>query len=194
MLSFNPRHQKKIKLILAGVIIFSSCIILAVFIGYRHILNKHKDLVSSISGDVNISLENIHQTATRNGIKEWTLDAGSAYYIDSKKQAVFINPSVTFFLKNKEKIRLTAKHGKLKTDSKDIEVTDNVVMHHANYKLSTKNLHYEHKRHIIFTNAPVSISGDSFFLRADTMTFDLNSGKTLFKGNVKGTFIESIKS
>jgi LPS export ABC transporter protein LptC len=194
MLSFNPRHAKRIKLLLAGAIVFSSGIILAVFIDYRHILNENKDLISSISGDASISLENIHQTATRNGTKEWILDAGSVYYIDKNKQAVFTKPSVTFFLKIEGKIHLTAEQGKLRTDSKDIEVMDNVVMHHADYKLNTENLHYEHKGHIIFTKTPVSISGDSFSLKADTMTFDLNTSKTLFKGNIEGTFIESTKS
>jgi len=194
MLSFNPKHAKKIKLLLAGVIIFSSGIVLAVFIGYRHTINENKDLISFISGDANLSLENIHQTATRNGIKEWILDAGSAYYIDEKKQAVFTKPSVTFFLKNKGKAHLTAEHGKLRTDSKDIEITDNVVMHYANYKLNTKNLHYEHKGHIIYAETPVSILSNSFSLKADTMTFDLNTSKALFKGNVEVTFIESTKS
>jgi hypothetical protein len=38
----------------------------------------------------------------------------------------------------------------------------------------------------------VEILGDAVNLMADTMSFDLNTKKTLFEGNVNGTFHEEI--
>lgn len=190
MPSPGSMHSQRVKRFLTGTVILLSLAILAVFIGYRYVLDRHGDLVSSISGDAQVSLAGIRQTATRDGVTEWTLTAGSAEYIEAGQVAVLTQPAVTFFLQDGGEIRLTADQARLKTDSKDIEVADNVVMHHADYRLSAENLYYEHKDHVIITEAPVSISGDSFSLRADSMIWDLNTSQILLKGSVEGTFLE----
>ncbi len=183
---------KYYKLFLFSVIVIILCVVLAVFVGYRRILNKHEGLISSIQSKANISIGRVHQTATRNGITEWSLDARSAHYIDAKKQAVLQDLSVTFFLKDGKKIYLTANQGNLKTDSNDIEVTGNVVVKNESYRLKTEKLHYEHGGRIIFSKVPVEIIGDSFNIAADSMSFDLNTSKTLLEGKVEGTFSENV--
>ncbi len=183
---------KYYKIFLFSVVVIILCIVSVVFVGYRRILNKHEGITSSIQSKANISIGRIHQTATRNGITEWSLDAGSAHYIDAKKQAVLQDISVTFFLKDGKKIYLTANKGNLKTDSNDIEVTDNVVVKNVSYKLKTEKLYYKHDKHIIFSKVPVEITGDSFNIVADSMSFDLNTSKTLLEGKVEGTFSGNI--
>ncbi|MBW2661073.1 MAG: LPS export ABC transporter periplasmic protein LptC [Deltaproteobacteria bacterium] len=145
-------------------------------------------LITSVRSKANLSIGKIHQTATRDGIKEWILDAESAQYIDAEKQANLQKLSVIFFLKDKSEIYLTADKGVLKTDTNNIEVTGNVVVKHAGYKMKTEKLRYKHKERVIFSKKQVKIDGDSFNLVADSMFFDLNTNRVLLEGRVKSVF------
>ncbi|MBN1932156.1 MAG: LPS export ABC transporter periplasmic protein LptC [Desulfobacterales bacterium] len=191
LLKYN--NPKNLKILLLFTIIVTCVIILSVFINYRHILNKPGNIIPSIQKGVNISINQLRHTATRNGMTEWSLEAKSAQLIDSKKEAFLQNISLTFFLDNGEKIYLTANQGVLKTDSNDIEVSGNIMIKNNKYRLKTENLHYEYGRRIIFTNAPVEIFGVSFNLMADSMVFNFNTNKILLEGSVNGNFSKNIK-
>ena len=178
----------KLSYLLISIIFVVFGVILAVFFNYRNGVEINSAVESVDSPKSNISIGKAHQTATRNGIREWNLDAASADYMDDKKQAVFKKLSVTFFLKDKTKVYITGNRGILKTDSNDMEISDNVVVKYTQYKLRCEDLFYKHKKRIIFSNVPVNITGNTFQLVADAMSFDLNTNRTLFEGNVKGTF------
>jgi LPS export ABC transporter protein LptC len=178
----------KLNFLLISIIFLVFGVILAVFLNDRNALESKEADGTIISSKANISIGKAHQTATRNGIKEWSLDAASADYMDTKNRAVFKNLSVTFFLKDNTQVYITADRGILKTDSSDMEIYDNVVIKYTQYKLKCENLYYEHKNRIIFSNVPVNITGDSFQLVADAMSLNLNTNKTLFEGKVKGIF------
>lgn len=184
--------KKKLKIFLVAIILLSLGAISAVFIGYRLILNKEGKFISSLHSKANISISKVYQTATRDGIKEWSLEAKSAYYIDATKQAKLQDIIITFFLKNEEKVYLTADQGILKTDSNDIEVTGNVLVRNETYRLRTKKLNYKHTKRIILSKVPVEIVGDSLNLTADSMSFDLNTNRVLFEGRIEGNFSENI--
>lgn len=186
-------HQKKLNFFLISIIVLTFGIVVIVFFQYRHILEKNDTLVSIVDNKSNVSIGRAHQTATRDGRKEWSLDAASADYMDKNNQAVFMDLSLTFFLKDNTEVYLTANQGILKTDSNDIEINGNVVVTNTSYKLRCENLYYAHKKRIIFSKVPVNIIGDSFELVADSMSLNLNTNRTLFEGKVKGTFSGGIK-
>ncbi len=184
--------NKRLKIFLVAIILLSLGAISAVFMGYRLILNKESKFISPLYSKANVSISKVYQTATRDGIKEWSLEAKSAYYIDATKQANLQDVVVTFFLKDGGKVYLTADQGILKTDSNDIEVTGDVVVRNETYRLRTKKLNYEHTKRIIFSKVPVEIVGDSLNLAADSMSFDLNTNRVLFEGRIEGSFSETI--
>jgi LPS export ABC transporter protein LptC len=188
----NHNH-KKLKLILLSVILVGLGVTLAVFISHRRILGKQKNIVSDIRNNANISIGKAHQTATRNGIKEWNLDAASVNYMVKKNQAIFQDLSITFYLKNKTEVSLTANKGILKIDSNDMEILGNVVVKNSIYRLKTENLSYRHNQRIIFSKVPVKVSGAAFNLVADSMSLNLNTNKTMFEGKVQGTLREIIR-
>jgi len=188
----NHNH-KKLKLILLSAIVSALGITLAVFITHRNSLDKKGHVVSTIRSKANISIGKAHQTAIRNGIKEWNLDAASVNYMVEKNQAIFRDLSVTFYLKNKSQVYLTANKGILNIDSNDMEIFGNVVVKSTTYRLKTENLFYRHNRRIIFSKVPVTVIGDAFELAADSMSLNLNTNKTMFEGKVQGTLREVIK-
>jgi len=193
MLFLKNYNHKKLKLILLSVILSALGVILAVFVTHRHFLEKKEDVVSDIRRKANISIGKAHQTAIKNGIKEWNLDASSVNYMVNKNQAIFKDLSVTFYLKDKSKVYLTANKGILNIDSNDMEIFGNVVIKSSTYRLKTENLFYRHNRRIIFSKVPVTVTGVAFDLAADSMSLNLNTNKTMFEGKVEGTLREVIK-
>ena len=111
----------------------------------------------------------------------------------NKNQAVFQDLFLTFYLKDKSQVYLTANKGILNTDSNDMEILGNVVVKSATYRLKTENLFYRHNGRIIFSKVPVTVTGAAFDLAADSMSLNLNTNKTLFQGKVQGTLRELIK-
>ncbi len=185
------KNPKKLKLFLLAFIVIALTVLIAVFINYRRILENPEKFISSLPVDANLSIGKIHQTSTKNGLKEFTLDAASAYYTASNKVVILNDLSVTFFLKNNQKVYLTANKGILETDSKDIEVTGNVVMKNENSNLFTEKIQYKHSRHLLLSRLPVRIIGNAYQLTADRMSLDLNTNKTVFEGRVEGAFSEN---
>ena len=82
---------------------------------------------------------------------------------------------LTFYLKDKSQVYLTANKGILKTDSNDMEILGNVVVKNSTYRLKTENLLYRHNQRIIFSTVPVKVSGAAFNLVADSMFLNLNT-------------------
>lgn len=193
MIFFKNSHQKNLNIFLISIIILIFGGVGIVFFQYRHVLEKNDIRVSIVESKANVSIGRAHQTATRDGRKEWSLDAASADYMDKKNQAIFKDLTLTFFLKDNTEVYLTANRGILKTDSNDMEIKGDVVVTNTSYKLRCENLHYAHKKRIIFSKVPVNIIGDSFKLVADSMSLNLNTNRTLFEGKVKGIFSVGIK-
>jgi LPS export ABC transporter protein LptC len=187
------RNHKKLKLIFLSIIFVAVGVTLTVFVSHRRILEKEENIVSGIQNKANISIGKAHQTATKNGIKEWSLDATSVNYIVKKNQAIFQDPSITFYLKDKTEVYLTANKGILKTDSNDMELFGNIVVKNSKYRLKTENLFYRHNKRIILSKVPVKITGTTFNLAADSMFLNLNTNKTMFEGNVEGILSENIR-
>jgi len=188
-------RTKKLKLLLVSIILITIGVTGVVFINYRQAMNTNSRSrsISTPQGDASISIGKVHQTATRNGVKEWSLEARSAHYIEEERQAVFDDLSVFFFLKNDKQVFLKADRGILSTESNDIEVTGNVEMKSDFYRLNAENLNYAHDQRIIFSKVPVKIIGNSFDLVADSISLNLGTNRTLLEGNVKGIFSGNIR-
>lgn len=184
---------QKLKILILSVVLIIFGIIGAVFMNYRRMLDRPDIPLSSFKRDAQISLDRVRQTATRDGIKEWRLDAGSAEYNNDSRQALLKDLSVTFFLTDGRQIDMTAREGTLKTDSNNMIAFGDIVVVFEQFRLNTERLHYEHDRRVISAQDPVRIRGNSFDLRADAMSFDLNTKQSVLKGNVKGTFVEQLQ-
>jgi len=184
--------NRKIKIALISVIVVTISLTISVFIGYRYISKKPEKILPVIADGSSITIEKIHQTSTRNGIVEWNLDAGSATYTDDKKEAFLKDLSVTFFTKDNQKIFLTADNGILKTESNNIEISGRVIIRNEEFLLKTEKINYEHDKRIIFSEAPVEITGKSINLVAESMTIHLNTNKAELTGKVEGTFGDNI--
>ena len=181
------KKPKKLKIFLLATILIVLGGVIGIYIGFQQDSKVSESIPESVEPDATLSIGKIHQTATRKGKKEWSLEANSARYVDKTSQMVLKDLMVTFFLDDKSEITLAADKGILNTDSNDIEVSGNVVVKNKEYKLLTERLNYAHDKRVLYSTAPVTISGPSAHLAADTISFDLNTKKVTLEGSVETT-------
>ena len=160
---------------------------------YKEKITSGKIVLKEISIDSKaaLMLDSIHQTSTRNGVREWTLDASSAKLLKDKNKALLEDVSVVFFMENGGKAHLSSARGALDTKTHDMRFSENVVVTHEDYTLETDELHYEKKRHILYSTVHIRIMDKESLLEADAMETDLNRSTTRLKGNVRGRFSET---
>jgi LPS export ABC transporter protein LptC len=154
----------------------------------QHLSKGPDDLVSILPTSEDVSLNRIHQVATRDGVKEWMLDATSARYDKAENKAVLKDLSATFFLKDGRKIHLTSRHGVLLTDTKDMEVSKDVVVRSGPYELETERLFYDHKHRSISTDVPIIVRANGVRVTGKSMLFSLDTERAVLTGAVEAVF------
>jgi len=191
---FSSRSSPvKLKTAMVSMGLIIVILIIGVFVGYRRVSDeKRKEAtVSSPPVKASVSLNRIHQTAARDGVKEWSLDAESAQYFKEKNQVVFKNPAVVFFRKNRSDITLSAKEGTLDTASNNFFAAGAVTVIMGEYTLETEKISYNNKKKLIRSMARSKIVKGDLFMEADAISFDLQADATTFQGNVKGRMHET---
>lgn len=188
-ISMATEYKKpiKLKIFLLATIFITLGGVIGIYIVFQRDSKVTESIVEPAEPDATLSIGKIHHTATRKGKKEWSLEAGSANYIGKTSQMVLKDLTVTFFLDDTSEITLTADKGILNTDSNDIEVSGNVVVINKEYKLLTERLNYANDKRVLYSTAPVTISGPAAHLAADMISFDLNTKKVTLEGSVETT-------
>jgi LPS export ABC transporter protein LptC len=148
-------------------------------------------LESVIPKKSDVCLNRIHHVATRDGVKEWMLDADSAQYEKAGGKTLFKNICATFFLEGGRAVTLNSRDGVLSTDTKDMEIWGDVVARSGSYELNTNRIRYNHKAQVLSTKTPVVIKGKGLEITGDRMSFDLQTEHVVVQGRVEAV-IESL--
>ena len=181
------KKTKKLSIFLLIIILSAVGMIVSVFIGYRQISTAPELLLTSIKEGANLSLGKIRQTATRDGIKEWSLEADSANYMEAENKVDLKKLAVIYFLEDNREVYLEADQGILQTDTNDIEFSGNVVIRHDEYQMKTEHLNYDHGQRIIICDQSIRIWGQDGEIKAESAEYDLSADKIVLKGNVVAT-------
>src|SRR3990167_864558 len=146
---------------------------------FLYINNKiHKGLRGTLvkSSKADIRIEKARYVETRDGRTEWELEADSAQYFKDDNLTVFENVRVVFYSQNGINYTLEGKKGRLRNDTKDMDVSGDVVVTSGDgYKLKTDSLRYSaavkqitSKDRVVFTGPNIKIEGIG--LLADMIT------------------------
>ncbi|MCG6910781.1 MAG: LPS export ABC transporter periplasmic protein LptC [Deltaproteobacteria bacterium] len=185
------KQKRLLKFALILAIAITIATVVTIFVRYRRHTKGGEETLHGDRGKATISIGKVHHTATRDGVREWTLTADSADYMDSENQAFLNNLEVVFYMKDGDAITVHADRGYLKTDTKDIKVEGNVVVDNGVYRLETSTLSYNHTARRLYTHQAVKVWGDMFTLSADNVSVDLKSRRSEFLGNVRGVLSEA---
>lgn len=183
----TPRKRFLIPILL----ILTVCSLLALLTGNDN--HKRPESTSeAIRSAPDISLQGIRETYIEKGTKRWILKAASAFLSRSSNQTRVKDIDMTFYAADGRFFRVTADRGQLSLDTRDAEVSGNVIIYHPSYKIYTESLRYRAGNHIITSNEQVRIESDWLQLEGDRLRYDLNTMKAELTGKVNGIINEKI--
>jgi lipopolysaccharide export system protein LptC len=185
----NPEKAKFLMIFLASII--SSAIILAL-ITFKVASRENTPLYSR--KNATISLDNVSHTETKEGVKQWSLEAETADYFKKENTAFFTKIKVRLFSETNDTTVITANKGELDTDSGNITLTENVLGINAQFRITTEKLVYNKKLHAFFSDARTTIFDDFSNLSGDNLELYINTEKLSMSGNVSVTYANESKS
>jgi len=105
-------------------------------------------------------LDRLRYTETREGVKEWELEAASAQYFKEDGTVVFEKVRAAFFGKNEQTYSLEGEKGRLNTQTKAIEAFGGVKLETSDgYSLETQSLRYQADHRELSTEDAVEMRG-----------------------------------
>jgi LPS export ABC transporter protein LptC len=135
-----------------------------------------------------LKLDRVHYTETREGTKEWELEAASAVFYRKENSMALEKVRATFYGKNEEIYALVGEKGRYNTETKVIEVYDGVVIDsNLGYRLRTQSLRYRSDQKELTTSDPVELSGPDMEVEGVGMVVDLNRQHVTILGGVTTT-------
>ena len=107
-----------------------------------------------------LKLDRVRYTETREGVKEWELEAISAQYFKEESTVFFDKVKATFFGKNGQRYVLVGEKGKFNTQTKAIEVFNGVTLSSSDgYQMRTRSLKYMAEKKELSTSDRIEITG-----------------------------------
>jgi LPS export ABC transporter protein LptC len=135
--------------------------------------DKHPPAKADAAAD--LKLDRVHYTETREGVKEWELEAASAVYYREQNTLALEKVRAIFYGKNQETYVLVGEKGRYNTQTKMIEVYDGVTVDSSlGYQLQTQGLRYQADQKELSTSDPVEMKGPDMQVEGVGMVVELN--------------------
>jgi LPS export ABC transporter protein LptC len=151
-------------------------------------VSGEKDSPAKPDAAADLKLNRVHYTETREGMKEWELEAESAVYYREKEIIVLEKVRGTFYGKNQESYVLVGERGRFNTQTKVIEVYDGVKIESSHgYHMRTKSLQYRADQRELTTSDRVEIKGPDMEVEGVGMVVELNRECLKILGGVTTT-------
>ena len=154
-------------------------------------LNLKQNFTSTGTGPEQ-ELKKFNIVQTNDGQKEWELEAKEAKIYEEKKQAIAKNIKVKFFEKDSITSILTAKTGKINSESGDMEVEGNVIINSVaeETKIETEKLRYIAKEKKIVSDEFIKQTRPNTIITGYGLEADTSLEKVIIKRDVKTKVIE----
>jgi len=181
--------MKKIQFILIAVAFTTLILVIVALVRNARPPDNVKHLENLPPTGVEMQLDNVHyEQINEQGFKEWELDAHTAQFFKGENKIVLQSLTATFFSAEGKTYKLVADHGELYTDSKNVNVSGNVVANtHEGYQIKTDSLQYNAQKRTITTNDTVALSGKDMVMTGRGMIADLEHEKLHLLGEVKAS-------
>ncbi len=163
----------KIRQLLALFVIVTSLSIAAAIAVKLYRSRETADMLRKLPKNIEISLQKIHFTETRDGVKKWDLVADKADY-DKKLEVTHLSGVrlVVTGDRSTGEITLTAPRADFHNTTKDVRLDGDVVAKSASgMEFTTSNVSYVAARSLIKTSSPVKFSDGKLTLEGVGMEF-----------------------
>ena len=179
--------MKKVKFVLISIASFTLILVMVALVRNSLVSHNSGRLDRLPPKGVDMQIGDIHYEQTdKNASKEWELDAKSAQYFKGENKIVLQSIELTFFSDEGKVYKLTADDGELYTDSKDVNVSGNVVvLTEEGYHVRANSFKYSAEERKIFTNDRVSLRSKELVMTGKGMVVDLEEEKLYILEEVK---------
>lgn len=146
-----------------------------------------RGIVESLPPNVDLALKEINYTETHEGKRRWTLVADSAAHNIGAGMTRIENIHMVFYdIEGVGDLTLTAHNGELNSESREISVNGDVVVHSPKgYALYTDWLHYREADRMASTDAPVRLVSDTMEVTGTGMRLDVQNYSVVLLKEVK---------
>lgn len=180
--------KRKKRLLVSGAVLLAVALgtTAAVVIGTRRLAAPPAAVPAPAGSGSALVIDGLQQTAARDGVTEWILNASAAVFLQEEKEFLLTQPRVTFFRGAGEAFFLSAAKGRVATERHDMDAEGDVVIWNERYRARTERVRYTHAERMIASDRPVAITGDRGEITADTGSVDVHANRMRLAGNVQG--------
>ena len=139
-----------------------------------------------MSDNVDLQVKNINYTDVGDSGLKWEIKADSAKYLKSENLAMFDQVRVKLVMEDGRVIIMTGDKAKLRTDTKDMEISGNVkIVSDKGDNLTTDILKYSGSERRLYTEAAVTMENDRMQVRGVGMNISLEDKDVALLSRVK---------
>jgi LPS export ABC transporter protein LptC len=139
-----------------------------------------------MSDNVDLQVKDINYTDVGDSGLKWEIKADSAKYLKSENLAMFDQVRVKLVMEDGRAIIMTGDKAKLRTDTKDMEISGNVkIVSDKDDYLTTDILKYSGSERRIYTEAPVKMDSPRMQVRGVGMSISLEDKNVALLSRVK---------
>jgi LPS export ABC transporter protein LptC len=142
-----------------------------------HRLKEPADLLSDLPKNIDVSLQKVHYTNTKDGVLQWDLLAHKVDYFNDSKIIRFTQAEMVLFGSGgSEKYTLVAGSADYHKDSEDVKLVGNIkASNEAGLTFSTGHLEYSAAQSLVSTDDKVRLADASMVVEGTGMELRLNT-------------------
>jgi LPS export ABC transporter protein LptC len=176
----------KIKQVLAFVVIAAASYLTVVIALKYHRLKSPIEMLSDLPKNIDLSLQKVHYTNTKDGVLQWDLLAHKVDYYNNSGVIKFTQAEMVLFEKGGSgKYALVADTADFHKKSGDVELVGNITAtNEAGMTFSTDHLDYSSSRSLVSTDDQVRLEDTSLTVEGNGMELRLDTKKLRVLHNV----------
>lgn len=184
-------NTAKIRQILAIAIIAATLAIAGVIALKAYRGMRAGSILPRLPKNIEVSLQKIHYTETKGGVKKWDLVADKGEYDKVKDVLTLTGIRLEVAVAGQTgNIVLTSDRGSYHTDTKDVDLIGNIVAKSASgMTFTTGRASYLARKSLIHTTDRVKFTDGSLTLDGRGMQFEVETNKMKIEQDVTATFI-----
>ena len=154
-----------------------------------------KALLKIMSDRVDLQVRDVHYTEVGDSGMKWEIRADTARYQKKENLAFFDKLAVKLIMKDGKTFVMTGDHGRLNTESKDMEIEGNVgIVSENGDRFKTDRLRYRNSDKVIETDRPVAMENRSVQVSGVGMVVSLEGKTVAILSQVRAQLAEGMRA
>ncbi len=181
------------RLIALFIVLICAALVFLVVRNYTRTAAKEM-FVEDLLPSVDLALQKISYTETKDGENQWTLNAKNVLYENESGEATLEQIDLQLFLSEARggDVLVTSQGGAINRAQKRVELAGDVLIEQplSSYKIRTQKLTYDAPRKEFSSLLPVQFHAEGFEVSGVGMTFDYQRRHLVLKRDVEAVFHE----